>query len=636
MKIAGSRTSGVAGAAPDRIEDDSRSQRSFSTVRLVGMSVFFCMMPLALLTYLTIDLADRAVVREVDARVRTTSAVSALLVQEQMQTVARLTASYATRPILVKAMGDGDPRTFESDTINQQLAQLTASQPGLSGAFLTDVDCRLTQVVPATPAIVGVDFSFRDWCRGVRTTDQPYVSEAYRTAILGEPLVVAAAATVRATTPDQAGKPLGIVAVVYRLDAIRDFADQLARVQGIRLVITDQRGSVLVGTAAAADAGGLTSATGDPRTAAALRGQSGTTRFSGANGDMLSAYAPVEGVGWTVTAEVPAQEALSGVRELQATVLSVAGGLALVLTIGTVVLARALRQRRAAQRDLAAARDQAIDMSKLKSDFLATMSHEIRTPMNGVIGLTGLLLDSQLSETQRHHAEGVRASGEALLGISNDLRDFSKSEAGKLELETVDFDLTHALEDVAALVAESARAKHLELVAYCHPDVPTALRGDVGRIRQILLNFATNAVKFTAAGEVVLRAGLDEGSSAGRVTVRFEVVDTGVGLDTTSERLFEPFSQADASTTRRYGGTGLGLAICRSLAEAMGGSVGVDSQPGHGSTFWLRLPLAEASEPIAVPDTAAHTLEGRRVLVVDDNQTNRLVLASQLLAWDIR
>ncbi len=304
--------------------------------------------------------------------------------------------------------------------------------------------------------------------------------------------------------------------------------------------------------------------------------------------------------------------------------------------VGGATIARDVTVRKRLEAQLAQARDAALESSRAKSEFLATMSHEIRTPMNGVIGLTGLLLDSGLNETQHQYADGVRASGEALLGIINDILDFSKIEAGKLELETVDFNLGDAIDDVATLVAESARAKGLELVAYCHSEVPTMLRGDVGRLRQVLLNLASNAVKFTSEGEVVIRAGLSGPAGEDAVRVRMEVVDTGIGIAAgDAERLFEPFSQADASTTRRYGGTGLGLAICRRLAQAMGGTIGVDSDPGHGSTFWLELPFARATATGSPPRTKPQLAHGLRVLVVDDNDTNRLVLGAQLLAWDI-
>ena len=304
--------------------------------------------------------------------------------------------------------------------------------------------------------------------------------------------------------------------------------------------------------------------------------------------------------------------------------------------VGRVWSFHDITERTKLEAELAEARDQALETSRLKSDFLATMSHEIRTPMNGVIGLTGLLLDTGLTDVQRKYADGVRVSGEALLGIINDILDFSKIEAGKLELEMVDFELASALDEVAALVAESARGKGLDLVTECLPNVPRTVRGDVGRLRQVLLNLVSNAVKFTSTGEVRLRASLGEVVGPDQVIVRMEVSDTGIGIAPDSAaRLFEPFSQADASTTRRYGGTGLGLAICRRLVEAMGGSIGVDSAPGRGSTFSVEVPLGLVSPPVPVPDPPAHALAGRRALIVDDSRTNRLVLAAQLLAWNI-
>jgi signal transduction histidine kinase/ActR/RegA family two-component response regulator len=598
-----------------------------TTAGLVALCAALIFVPLGLLAYLSVRLATDAVQDNAKAQVRSNAAMAVNLFQSSMTGVKTSLASFAERPQL-KAVGAG--LAVDRAALRQQLLELKNEQGSIATAFFVTRDGRLVEMVPAAPGIRGADLSESDWYRGVRANGAPYVSAAYRSEAPGHANAIAVAAPVRAGNGNER-RIDAILVATFDLAATQRFVDYFSSSLDIDLALTDQRGVLLARPGL--KQGKLVSLKDDPGVATALNGGTGFREHASDRGDLLSAYAPIPGIRWTVTASVPKQRAFAGVNNLRSTVLVVSGLLALVLLGGLALLARSLRQRERAEAAAEQARAEAELANHAKSEFLSRMSHELRTPLNAVLGFGQLLSMRDLDEPERESVDQILKGGQHLLGLINEILDIARIEAGKLALSLEPVQVSETIREALDLVRPLASEREIEITV----DLGTGdahVIADRQRLSQVLLNLLSNAIKYNhVTGSV--RIGV---ARAPDETIQVEVADTGAGMSAEDlARLFNPFERLGADE-RQIAGTGLGLTLSKGLVEAMGGRLVVESELGTGSTFRIELiatesPLAAAEdeEQQASADEAPRPSDRRyTILYIEDNLSN-LKLVQRIL-----
>jgi signal transduction histidine kinase/CheY-like chemotaxis protein len=571
-------------------------------VRVIAVAVWLVLVACAIAAVTTVQRSGR---QELDDRLTLRANVGARFVETYVEDVFR-----HERQQVQAFLAGVDPTEEQFRWVTESL--------GYPSAVLLDDGGRVLQVSPPAPALIGQDLSARYEHLRLAVAGKEAISTVVPSAALGLPIVAFA---VPFDTP--AGRRVFSGGFDVRSTPLASFLAGAVPITPNQTYLVDAADAV-VATNAGVSAAATTLAEHDPALAGALqRGPSGQVSADGVTRYFTSS--PVAGTSWRLILAAPVGKLHAPVNGSRAVALWL---MVVVLAVGGLVILVLVIRVGDKSAEAAAARDLALRASSHKSQFLANMSHDIRTPMNGVMGMTELLLDTDLDGSQREYAETARASAESLLGILNDILDFSKIEAGKLDVESIEFDMTAVVEDAVHLLASGAHGKGLELVVDVADDLPATVWGDPGRIRQVLTNLVGNAIKFTAAGDVTVRASLAEAGDEPLVLV--EVIDTGAGMaPEVCARVFEPFTQADTSTTRLHGGTGLGLAITRQLVGLMGGSCGVESELGTGSRFWFTVRFGAATPPApAAPDLA-----GMSVLLVDGHPGSRAVLERLLRRW---